>query len=193
MKVFDFDNTIYDGESAVDFFMFCLKQKKSLLIYMPKVLQKTIKYKLGKISEKEIYDFGSKMLGVFFANGAYADESVKAFWQLNSSKLKKEFLDIIDENDVIISASPDFLLNEVTDKLSTKNIICTEIDKETQAIKFLCYGKNKITAFDSAYPDAVIDEFYTDSINDLPMMKKAKKAYMVKGSKIKKYIFKGNQ
>lgn len=28
VNLYDFDNTIYDGESTVDFFLFCLKKKK---------------------------------------------------------------------------------------------------------------------------------------------------------------------
>ena len=30
--VYDFDNTIYDGDSSVDFFLFCLRKKISLRI-----------------------------------------------------------------------------------------------------------------------------------------------------------------
>ena len=35
MNVYDFDNTIYRGESAVDLFWYYLKQDKSLLRYVP--------------------------------------------------------------------------------------------------------------------------------------------------------------
>ena len=37
MNVYDFDNTIYRGESAVDLFWYYLKQDKSLLRYVPEV------------------------------------------------------------------------------------------------------------------------------------------------------------
>ena len=38
MKVFDFDNTIYNGESSFDFALFMVKKKKSLIKYLPNFL-----------------------------------------------------------------------------------------------------------------------------------------------------------
>lgn len=187
MKVFDFDNTIYDGESSLDFFLYCLKQKRSLIKYMPEILYKASKYKSGKIGIDEVYKFCDKMLGVFLKNNIYTQSLVSGFWAENGKKLKKNFLEMIKEDDVIISASPRFLLSKVSDMINTKNIICTEIDEKSEKLTFLCYGKNKIQAFDKAYPGVEIDEFYTDSISDMPMIKKAKKSYMVKGEKISIY------
>ena len=186
MKVFDFDNTIYDGESSLDFFLYCLKRKKSLVKYMPEVLHKAAKYKAGKIQADEVYAFCGKMLGVFLDN--CGENIVPEFWEVNGKKLKKKFLDMITGDDVIISASPRFLLSGAADMLKTDNIICTEIDEKERRIKFLCYGKNKIEAFYKAYPDAVIDEFYSDSVYDMPMMKAAEKAYLVKGDKISEIL-----
>ena len=36
--VYDFDKTIYDGDSSFDFMKFLIKKKKSLIIYTPKML-----------------------------------------------------------------------------------------------------------------------------------------------------------
>ena len=47
MNVFDFDNTIYDGESVIDFFMYYCKKDKSLLKYIPTVMNALVKYKKG--------------------------------------------------------------------------------------------------------------------------------------------------
>ena len=38
MNVYDFDNTIYDGESTFDLFLFYLKKKPSLIRLMPTVV-----------------------------------------------------------------------------------------------------------------------------------------------------------
>lgn len=187
MKVFDFDNTIYDGESSLDFFLFCLKRKKSLIRYMPETIIKVAKYKAGKITMDEVYAFCSKMLKVFLKNSDGIEKIVSQFWSENSKKLKQEILALLDNDSIIISASPRFLFDGIADKTGVQNIVCTEIDKKTQEIKFLCYGKNKVTVFDTLYPNAVIDEFYTDSVNDMPMIKKAKKAYMVKGTVITEF------
>ena len=53
MNVYDFDNTIYRGESAVDLFWYYLKQDKSLLRYVPEVAAALVRYKRGKITIEE--------------------------------------------------------------------------------------------------------------------------------------------
>ena len=35
VNLYDFDNTIYDGDSSVDFYLFCLKKKISIIKYLP--------------------------------------------------------------------------------------------------------------------------------------------------------------
>ena len=41
MKIvaYDFDGTIYDGDSSVDFYKFCFKKKKSISKYWIKMLE----------------------------------------------------------------------------------------------------------------------------------------------------------
>ena len=41
---------IYDGESLVDFFSFCIKKKKRLILKLPTVLYVAILYKLNRLS-----------------------------------------------------------------------------------------------------------------------------------------------
>ena len=36
MNVYDFDGTIYDGDSTVDFFLHALKRNPSVLLHLPK-------------------------------------------------------------------------------------------------------------------------------------------------------------
>lgn len=183
MKVFDFDNTLYAGESSLDFFLFCLKRKKSLVKHLPSVIYNLIRYKAGYVEIETIYSFCDKMMSVFFENRDRADEMLELFWKENSKKLKPGLLKLVSEEDAIISASPDFLLEGIRDRLKAKTIICTKTEKDR--IVLLCYGKNKVKAFNEYFGDKAIDAFYTDSINDMPMMKKAARAYIVKGNKIR--------
>lgn len=182
MKIFDFDNTIYDGESCFDFFMFCLKRKKSLCVHLPSVMYNLVRYKMGKVGIDAVYAFCDKMMSVFFENSAHADRLLGEFWSENDKKLKTEILSLISEEDAIISAAPRFLLEKIADKLKAKTLICTETKDDH--VTFLCYGKNKVKAFNEHFTDGSVDEFYTDSINDAPMMRMAKRAYMVKGRNI---------
>lgn len=47
MRVFDFDNTIYDGESVIDFYLFSLRRNPKVARYVPVVLYHLLRYKLG--------------------------------------------------------------------------------------------------------------------------------------------------
>ena len=48
MRVFDFDGTIYDGESLFDLYLFSAKYNPKVLRYIAPVLRYAIKYKLGR-------------------------------------------------------------------------------------------------------------------------------------------------
>lgn len=186
MKVFDFDNTIYDGESALDFFLFCLKRKKSLIKHLPSVIFNLIRYKTGRVGLDVVYPFCSKMMCVFFENSAAADELLYEFWAQNRHKLRKHMLEKLSPEDAIISASPRFLLNGIAPLLKVNTLICTETERDR--VTFLCYGPNKVKAFREVLGDKEIEEFYTDSLNDEPMMRLAKRAYLVKGNKTEEYL-----
>lgn len=53
-NLYDFDKTIYDGDSSVDFFLYTLAKKWSLIKYIPKDFLAIIKYKSKKISKEEM-------------------------------------------------------------------------------------------------------------------------------------------
>lgn len=183
MNIFDFDNTIYDGESLVDFFCFCIMKKKSLSLYLPIVTYTAILYKLNLLSIDKLYKLASKMSAAVINNKENADLFVKEFWNKNEHKLRKFYLDKIDNNDIVITASPRILIKGITDKLKTRNIICSEFNLETGKFEFICLGENKVIALRKQYPDVTINEFYTDSLSDIPLMNLAKKSYLVKRKK----------
>ena len=47
LYLYDFDGTIYDGDSSVDFFKYCLKKNPKIKKMLPKIGLKFIKYKLN--------------------------------------------------------------------------------------------------------------------------------------------------
>ena len=54
MNVFNFDVTIYDGDSSIDFWLFCLNRKPALFSYFPKQIFGVILYKLKKLQKKSL-------------------------------------------------------------------------------------------------------------------------------------------
>lgn len=185
MNAYDFDNTIYDGESVVDFFLFCLKKDIFLIRYFPIIAIYLIKYKLNMLKIEKMTKVIEKFSVSFFKHNKLDEKTViKEFWNKNYIKLKPQFLELLKPEDLIITGCPNFLLDYVKDELKTKNIICTEYDLKHKKLKFLCFGENKVIAFNEKYKGKKIANFYTDSYSDIPLMKLSNKSYFVKKNKI---------
>ena len=50
----------------------------------------------------------------------------------------------------------------------------------------MCYHENKVKVFRERYGDTRIEEFYTDSRNDQPLIDLAENAFLVKGDRIER-------
>lgn len=183
MTAYDFDNTIYDGESPIDFFLFCLKKKKSLIRFVPLIFYSFILYKMRILTIDKLLETANKMTAVFMKNSKDLDIIVQEFWNLHKKKLKPNYLAKLKSTDIIITASPRFLIEGIIPILKTKNIICSEFNTQTAQFEFVNFGKNKVTAFKEKYPGAKITNFYTDSLNDLPLIEISEHSFLVKGNK----------
>lgn len=187
MRVFDFDNTIYDGESALDFFIYYLKKFPfQVAKYIPEFTKGVIKYKRGKLSIDEALKSYSSIFKDCCARFDNIPEEIDIFWNKNEHKIKNFYLEMRQSDDVILSASPEVVLNVICKRIGVKNVIGSQLDIERGEIYSICYRENKIGRFREIYPDAVIDEFYTDSFNDRPFMDISENVYFVKKNKVKK-------
>ena len=187
MNVYDFDDTIYDGESALDFFISYMKENPSMLRYMPKVLFAMLKYKLGKITTEQMMRDYAPLIKKIFCKCENREDFVSRFWDGHMHKIKGFYDRTRREDDIILTASPDITMNEIAKRLGIKNLVCSKIDNETGEITRLCMRQNKITSLFEDFGDVEIDDFYTDSIkNDKFIADKAKHVYIVKGEKITK-------
>lgn len=188
MNVYDFDGTIYSGDSTIDFFVFCLLRRPRVLCAFGKQITGVAKYKVGKISKTEFKE-------TFFSFLLYLKDTetlIEQFWQKNEKKIKQWYIENKRENDVIISASPEFLLLPMKEKLGVHEIIATRVDINTGKIKgFNCRGEEKIRRFNEKYRLNDIENFYSDSDADIPLAGIAKKAYKVKKNRIDEWKYLG--
>ena len=112
---------------------------------------------------------------------------VQLFWDNNIVKIKEFYNKQKCSNDVIISASPEFLIAEVSKRLGVC-YIASKVNCITGALESPnCRGMEKVKRFREQYPYENIEKFYTDSISDIFMAKEAKQAYIVKGNTIKEW------
>ena len=194
MNVYDFDDTIYDGESVFDFYLFCLRKKPGMIRYIPFMVRALIRYKRCKITAEELISGGEKYIRLFFESFPAPKALIVILnnYQLlkqiisNMKKIKKIYLDMQKEDDVVISASWDELIGEACRRIGIKNVIASSIDHNGCSLKVLCYGENKVKIFKEKFPGIKPENFYTDSKNDQPMIEFSENAYFVEGDDIKK-------
>ena len=156
MRVFDFDGTIYDGESLFDLYLFSAKYNPKVLRYIAPVLRYAIKYKLGRATFDQM-EYGVR---------------IKPWYKPR-------------EDDAILTASFDITVGEACRRLGVQHLVSSTIDDNTLNVNYLNFNTNKPKRFRELYGDNVrVDEFYTDSRFDQPMIDMARRAYMVKGNKI---------
>ena len=68
--------------------------------------------------------------------------------------------------------------------VSIKHYLGTEMNLEKGTFERWCFRDKKIEFFREAYPDGIIDDFYTDSLHDEFLFPYAKRVFLVKGHKI---------
>jgi putative flippase GtrA len=112
-------------------------------------------------------------------------ETVLNFWEKNRKKIKSWYLNQKQDGDIIISASPEFLLEPLVCGYLDINLIASRVDQKTGTyIGKNCFGEEKITRLHELYLGCIIENFYSDSLSDAPLAKKAGQSFVVKGQKI---------
>lgn len=181
MNVYDFDKTIYDGDSTLDFYFFSLKKSPMLIRFLPIQIIGFIKYMFGMYSKLQFKEkFYSFLKGI-----KDVDSMVELFWNENQDKIKDWYLKSKEESDVIISASPEFLLNNICRRIGIKHLIASEVNKNTGICEGEnCYGEEKVLRFKKYFEKGEIKKFYSDSLSDAPISLMASERYIVSGNNI---------
>lgn len=181
MNVYDFDKTIYDGDSTLDFYFFSLKKSPMLIRFLPIQIIGFIKYMFGMYSKLQFKEkFYSFLKGI-----KDVDSMVELFWNENQDKIKDWYLKSKEESDVIISASPEFLLNTICRRIGIKHLIASEVNKDTGICEGEnCYGEEKVLRFKKYFEKGEIKKFYSDSLSDAPISLMASERYIVNGNNI---------
>ena len=183
VNVYDFDNTIYDGETLVDYIMYFVKTDPKIWKYIPKLLVIAFKDKFNLFTFREALDAYASFLEGYYVN-INPSENIVDFWNQNEHKIKPWYAKVQKESDIIVSGTLDFILDEIAKRIGFKNYIGSSIDEKTGKFKQLCFLENKVTLFKEHFPDAEIENFYTDSENDKAMMDIAEHVFLVKKDKI---------
>lgn len=180
MNVYDFDKTIYKGDSTLDFYLYCLRKQPFLILILPIQILGFVRYKLGLITKLQF----KEIFYSFLKYVSNVEGKIEDFWRNNKSKIQPWYLNKQLPEDVIISASPEFLLQPICEELRISNLIASIVDIKTgKCLSENCYGIEKTKRYYEKYGDITITEFYSDSISDAPLAKIAQKSFGVVGDK----------
>ena len=181
MNVYDFDKTVFYPDSSVSFFLYCLRRfPGALLRVSPGMIAGGLRYAFGRITTKEL----KEKLFAFLRFLPEPDEIVKHFWDERFGGIGEWYLRQKRPDDLIVTASPEFLVGEAGRRLGV-TVIGTRMDPRTGRIEGEnCHDGEKVKRFRAAFPAAEIDAFYSDSYSDAPLAALAQKAFLVEKGKL---------
>lgn len=185
LDVYDFDGTIYDGDSTFDYVRFCLRRRPSLLLGLMPVALAGAKLALKKINL-------TQMKSVLFGQMARRidlEEEAKLFWQDERTKAKLGAWFDKTPRDlpiVIASASPEFELRHAAALLGGVTLIGTRCEQGTgRLIGKNCKGEEKICRIGEMFGEFTVRAMYTDDTKaDAPLLSIARERYLLTRGKI---------
>ncbi len=182
MNVYDFDKTIYRGDSTAGLVLYCFQKRPLCLLSLPRTGICGLLYLLGIMKKKTF----KQNLFHMFAYIPDSREVIEAFIASHKDHIKEWYLRQQKEDDVIISASPEFLIIPFCRALGIDAVMASPVELSTGRYRGEnCHGEEKVKRFFKVFPDGKIDEFYSDSYSDAPLAGLAAKAYLVKGDILK--------
>ena len=187
IDVYDFDGTIYDGDSTADFVLFCLGRHPGMILGAPRLAAAALMLAFKKIN---LTKFKTVLFGEMSKRFSLEQEA-DAFWQNEKTRAKLGAWFYETPRDlpiVIASASPEFELKHAAKILGVETLIGTQCDMKTGALTGKnCKGAQKIERIREVFGDYEVRAMYTDDAKaDGPLLAIAREKYIVTHGKVEK-------
>lgn len=183
IDIYDFDKTIVPFDSGSLFVGYCIIHYPWCILWMPVVLVGLLLMLLRVITFTQF-----KQSCFMFLPMIPKEKAVKGFWNRHEKQVHPWFKER-ERYSVVISASPDFLLEEIDRRLGFDRLICTRHNPKTGVIiGENCRGEEKVRRlFDEFHNDEIkVVDVYSDSLkHDGPIFSLAsgKCYHIIKGKK----------
>jgi len=182
MNAYDIDKTIYHQDSTAQFTLWCIRRSPRACLGALRLIVPGIGLLLHKVSKEH---FKECLFAACFPKGEKLEQELQAFWKQNISGVHHWYLEKKREDDVVISASPEFVVRPAMDLLGIKALIGSPLNPQTGRFEGKnCHGEEKVVRFRELYPQAEVEEFFSDSLSDTPMARLAQRAWLVEGEKL---------
>ncbi|MBL4938027.1 HAD-IB family hydrolase [Clostridium sp. YIM B02515] len=195
LAIFDVDYTLTKKETQIEFYKYMLKKDKKHILHMPKVILSGILFALNLIPLKS-----TKEYFISFIEGIREEEMkehVKDFYENRLSKLLyKDAIETIKRLKMegykiyLISASPEFYLNELynikeVDKIIGTRYLCENGVHKRSMQGENCKGEEKVKRLmeEIKKEDIEVDfknsYMFSDSLSDLPLLNIVGNPYLI--------------
>ncbi|MBQ2947993.1 MAG: haloacid dehalogenase-like hydrolase [Clostridia bacterium] len=180
IDVYDFDGTIYDGDSTADFVLFSLRRHPGVIAGLPRVAFAALRLLVRNIG---LTQFKSVLFGEMSKRFSLEEEA-ELFWKdMNTrKKLGPWFFETPRDLPIVIaSASPEFELRHAAKILGVDTLIGTKCDMKTGALTGKnCKGAEKISRIREVIGEYEVRAMYTDDAKaDGPLLAIAREQYIV--------------
>lgn len=175
MNLYDFDGTVYDGDSSIDFFLFCARRKPRIFLLVPRIMAAFVLRLFRKADTETV----KSVFFRFVRHVPDVDAFVSEFWKTHSRKVMGWYLAQKKSDDVIVSASPEFLLKGIGGELGVRVIASRVCRKSGALLGKNCKAEEKRRRFLEVFgTECVVDNFYSDSLSDAPLAQIARNAWL---------------
>jgi len=177
MNVYDFDKTVFYPDSSCCFYLYCLRHRtRAVIKTLPGALLAYAGYLAGgkkdaKKLKEALFSYLNRIDNI--------ELLVQEFWDANESGICAWYLEQKREDDLILSASPEFLLKPIAERLGVRLMATPMNPYNGKIVGRNCHDEEKVRRFLEVYPSDSAEAFYSDSLSDTPMASLAEKAYLV--------------
>ena len=184
IDIYDFDKTLVPFDSGSLFIFHCLVRYPWIIVFLPLIAVGFLLMMAGAISINAF-----KRFCFCFVPFIPLEKAVKSFWDRHEKDVFQWFKER-ERYAVVISASPDFLLEEIQKRLGFEKLICSRHGKRGELLGENCRGEEKVRRLYEEFnkEDIEVIDVYSDSVkNDMPIFLLAtrNRYQIVKGRKIR--------
>ena len=112
----------------MDFYLFCLPRYKKMFKRLPRQMMAFFRnYVLRRITKTQM----KEIFYEYFQDIPNMEETLQQFWNSHLHKIKPFYKAQQKEDDIIISASPEFFLVPACKSLGITNLIASPVDAAT--------------------------------------------------------------
>ena len=112
--------------------------------------------------------------------GYDAEALAEEFWSKNEGRIFHWYPGQQEESDIVISASPEFLLRPICRRLGIRHLIASRVDPKTGIYTGEnCWGPEKPIRLKDEMGITHCDKFFSDSYSDQPLADIADESFLI--------------